>query len=200
VINAVAYNFGKMVQTFALGLLVMYAVPSEQILFRIGRAHTLLCRREQPQTCRSVGSLGVQRCWCATDGEDVVHLGRYLWMLMGIWWLADHHQPETCNNMLQCFVSYFYMSMRGEGLRDIMEPPFYSHTLADFYSTEGCTVPRHPAPPRPARAPPTPRGTCAQIDAAARGVGHGLPGAPAPRAPRPLPPVQSGHVSSILPY
>ena len=29
---------------------------------------------------------------------------------MGIWWLSDFHNEEFCNNMLQCFFSYFYFS------------------------------------------------------------------------------------------
>ena len=29
---------------------------------------------------------------------------------MGIWWLSDFHNEEFCNNMLQCFFSYFYRS------------------------------------------------------------------------------------------
>lgn len=84
VIDAVRFNAGKMLQTFLLGLLVMY-----------------------------------------------------VWMLMGIWWLSGEHQPETCNNMLQCFWSYFYMSMREAGIRDIMEDAQYAHTLGDFAVGEG---------------------------------------------------------------
>jgi hypothetical protein len=57
VIDAVGFNLGKMIQTFVLGLLVVY-----------------------------------------------------LWSIMGIWMLSDIHEDEHCNNMLQCFFAYFYIS------------------------------------------------------------------------------------------
>ncbi|KAJ1488129.1 hypothetical protein T484DRAFT_1784346 [Baffinella frigidus] len=57
VIDAVRFNAGKMIQTFLLGLLVMY-----------------------------------------------------VWSIMGIWWLSDFHSEDNCNNMLQCFFSYFYFA------------------------------------------------------------------------------------------
>ena len=51
---------------------------------------------------------------------------------MGIWWFADEHLDEHCNNMLQCFWSYFYMTMREAGIRDILEDASYAHTLGEF--------------------------------------------------------------------
>jgi hypothetical protein len=87
VIDAVRFNLGKMIQTFLLGLLVMY-----------------------------------------------------VWMLMGIWWFADEHLDEHCNNMLQCFWSYFYMTMREAGIRDILEDASYAHTLGEFAVGEGAML------------------------------------------------------------
>ena len=64
VIDAIKFNAGKMIQTFLLGLLVMY-----------------------------------------------------LWLLIGIWLLYDQHAPDMCTNMFQCFSSYFYLTMRGDGVK-----------------------------------------------------------------------------------
>ena len=69
-------------------------------------------------------------------------LFRYVWSIMGIWWLSDFHNEEFCNNMLQCFFSYFYFSY--------LTPPYHrflpSSSLVGHARSPTCTSRMLPSP------------------------------------------------------
>ena len=79
VIDAIKFNAGKMIQTFLLGLLVMY-----------------------------------------------------IWLLFGMWMLYDQHAQDMCTNMFQCFSAYFYLTMRGDGVKDVMTDESFARNIVDF--------------------------------------------------------------------
>lgn len=61
----------------------------------------------------------------------------YGWMLMGAWVLYDEHKEEYCVTMFQCFVSYFYEALRGNGLKDVLVPETFAHNIVDFTMEPG---------------------------------------------------------------
>jgi hypothetical protein len=62
----------------------------------------------------------------------------YSWMVLGMLVLKDAHKEELCSNMFQCMTSYVDITIRGNGVRDIMteigEDLRYSSTLVEQIS------------------------------------------------------------------
>ena len=56
----------------------------------------------------------------------------YIWLVLGFWLLYDEHDDDMCTNMFQCFFSYFYLTMRGDGVKDVLKDPVFNHNLYDF--------------------------------------------------------------------
>jgi len=53
-------------------------------------------------------------------------LTMYVWMILGMVLLRKQHNDEMCNNMFQCFMAYLYLSIRDNGVKEVLrefDPP-----------------------------------------------------------------------------
>jgi len=48
-------------------------------------------------------------------------LAMYIWMVMGMVSLRQWHAEGTCGNMFQCFCSYLFIAIRGDGVKDVLD-------------------------------------------------------------------------------
>ncbi|KAJ1488621.1 hypothetical protein T484DRAFT_1782611 [Baffinella frigidus] len=110
-IDAISFNAGKLSQTFMLGIAAMYVwmLMGAWIFYE---EHPLL-------------------------PSGLSNRAMYGWMLMGAWVLYDEHKEEYCVTMFQCFVSYFYEALRGNGLKDVLVPETFAHNIVDFTMEPG---------------------------------------------------------------
>ena len=44
----------------------------------------------------------------------------YIWMVLGIVLFLQNHDEGLCTNMFQCFMTYIFVALRGDGVRDLM--------------------------------------------------------------------------------
>eukprot|EP00960_Hanusia_phi_P030498 748658-Hanusia_phi.AAC.4 len=59
----------------------------------------------------------------------------YIWMVLGMIAFEDIHQDGDgnyiCINMFQCFMAYFFIAMRGDGVRDVTTSPTFPSNVVD---------------------------------------------------------------------
>jgi hypothetical protein len=64
----------------------------------------------------------------------------YSWMIVGMLLLRDAHEVDTCSNMFQCFFAYIFLTIRGDGVREVLTKPGenfpFPHNIVDALSSE----------------------------------------------------------------
>jgi hypothetical protein len=67
----------------------------------------------------------------------------YVWMVLGMMLLREEHNDDQCSNMFQCFFAYVFLTIRDNGVREVLTAPrFAPHPLlavgsaivAEFFS------------------------------------------------------------------
>jgi len=68
-------------------------------------------------------------------------LAMYLWMVIGMSTIRSLHTSNTCTNMFQCFCSYIFTAIRGDGVKDVLDGDFvFPGTVAEAFVGEGVFV------------------------------------------------------------
>jgi hypothetical protein len=63
-------------------------------------------------------------------------LTTYIWMIVGMVVLRNQHEDEMCNNMFQCFISYIYLGIRGDGVKDLLKEIDFPRNVVEAFVGE----------------------------------------------------------------
>ena len=59
----------------------------------------------------------------------------YVWMILGMMLLRHEHQEDMCSNMFQCFFAYIFLTIRDNGVREVLTAPSedfkFPHNMVD---------------------------------------------------------------------
>lgn len=47
----------------------------------------------------------------------------YVWMVLGMMLLREEHNDDQCSNMFQCFFVYIFLTIRDNGVREVLTAP-----------------------------------------------------------------------------